>query len=330
MNARKAYINSLKILFTIFLLYMVFQSVDLSKISHSLKDFRLESLILILVVFWTGQLICAQRWRIFAHSLQMKGSYLSFVQMYFAGMFFNIGLPTLVGGDIIKAFIVSRKNNRPLQIGLASVLQDRASGLISLLAYGTLTILLCPMSWHGIPLWTPYLASWLVVGIFLLLIAKGRHIYRRFIASENPTIVQRMLRPISELHQSLEFSSLTRGALFQVALYSFVYSGLILWALRQVTVAAGHPVDIIPFFALVPLVTLATMLPVTPSGLGIRELFYVEALSLAGVPRHEGLVISLAISALLVVSNLAGTLFLPCIPKGMRKQAQRVSEHSIR
>ncbi len=330
MNARKASINSLKILFTIFLLYMVFQSVDLSKISHSLKDFRLESLILILAVCWIGQLICSQRWRIFAHSLQMKGSYLSFVQMYFVGMFFNIGLPTLVGGDIIKAFIVSRKNNRSLQIGLASVIQDRASGLISLLAYGTLAILLCPMSWRGIPLWTAYLVSWLAVAILLWLIAKGKHIYSRFIVSESPTIVQRMLRSIAELHQSLEFSSLTYGALLQVALYSFLYSGLLLWALRQVTVAAGHPVDMIPFFALVPLVTLATMLPVTPSGLGIRELFYVEALSLAGVPRHEGLVISLAISALLVVSSLAGTFFLPSIPKGMRKQAQSISEHSIR
>lgn len=330
MNARKAFINSFKILFTIFLLFMVFQSVDISKISHSLHNFKLEFLILILAACWIGQLICAQRWRIFAHSLQMKGSYLSFVQMYFVGMFFNIGLPTLVGGDIIKAFIVSRKNSRSLQIGLASVLQDRASGLISLLAYGTLAILLCPMSWRGIPLWTAYLVSWIGVGTMLWLIAKGKHIYRRFIVSENPTFLQRILRPIAELHQSLEFSRLTRGALMQVTLYSFIYSGLLLWALRQLTVAAGHPVDIIPFFALVPLVTLATMLPVTPSGLGIRELFYVEALSLAGVPRHEGLVISLAISALLVISSLAGMFFLPSIPRGMRKQAQSVSEHSIR
>lgn len=305
---------------------MVFQSVDLSKISHSLKDFKLESLILILAVCWIGQLMCTERWRIFAHSLQMKGSYLSFVQMYFVGMFFNIGLPTLVGGDIVKAFIVSRKNSRSLQIGLASILQDRAVGLISLLTYGSLAILLCPMSWRGIPLWTAYLVSWIAVGILLWLIAKGKHIYGSFIVSENPTIFQRMLRPISELHQALEFSRLARGAIVRITLYSFLYSGLIVGAFRQVTVAAGHPVDMIPFFALVPLVTLATMLPVTPSGLGVRELFYVEALSLTGVPRHEGLVISLAISALLVVCNLAGLLFLPGIPKEMRKQAQSASE----
>jgi len=326
MNAKKVLINSFKILFTIFLLFLVFQSVDLSKISHSLRTFKLESLILILAVCWIGQLVCSERWRILASSLQMKGSYLSFVQMYFVGMFFNLGLPSLVGGDIIKAYIVSRKSNRPLQIGLASVLQDRAAGLISLLAYGSLAILLCPMSWRGFPLWAAYLSFWIAAGIFFWLIAKGKKFYGRFIVSQDPTILQKILKIIAELHQALEFGRLTQGEAIRIILYSFLNTGLILWVFRQVTVAAGHPVDIIPFFALVPLVTLATMLPVTLSGFGVRELFFVEALALAGVPRHQGLVISLAISALLVACNLVGVLFLPSIPKEMRRQAQSASQ----
>jgi uncharacterized protein (TIRG00374 family) len=252
----------------------------------------------------------------------MDGGYLSFVQMYFVGMFFNIGLPSLVGGDIVKAYVVSRRNSQPLQIGLASVVQDRAAGLISLLAYGTLAILICPMSWHGFPLWAIYLFIWIAVGIFLCLVASGRHFYRERIHPLERPILQKILHSIASFHQALEFSRLSRGAAMRIALYSLLYSGLVLWAFRYVTVAAGHPVDVIPFSALVPLVTLATMLPVTPSGLGIRELFYVEALSIVGVPKEEGLVISLAISALLVVCNLAGLLFLPGIPKELRKQAR--------
>ncbi len=326
MNTKKALINSFNVLFTIFLLFLVFQSVDLSKISQAFRTFRLEFLILIFGLYWIGQLVCSERWRIFASSLQMKGSYLSFVQIYFVGMFFNIGLPSLVGGDVIKAYIVSRKGSRPLQIGLASVLQDRASGLITLLAYGSLSILLHPLSWRGFPLWVIYLLLWIAVGILLWLIAKGKHIYGRFIVSENPTILQRIIRPIGELHQALEFSRLSQSAIMQITLYSILHSGLMLLSFWLVTVAAGHPIGIVPFVALVPLVTVATMLPVTTSGLGVRELFFVEALSLAGVPRHQGLVISLAISALLVVCNLAGLLFLPSIPKEMRRQAQSASE----
>jgi uncharacterized protein (TIRG00374 family) len=325
MKAKKLFINGLKILFTIFLLFLVFQSVDLSKIRDNLKTFNISFLLLILAVLWLGQLICSQRWRIFASSLGLKGTYRSFVQMYFVGMFFNIGLPTLVGGDIIKAFIVSRKNDRPFQIGLASVVQDRGAGMIALLAYGSVAILLCPMSWRGFPLWIAYLLAWSVTAVMLWLVVKGPRIYSRFAESQKPNFIKRIFQSISELHQALDFSRLSAKAVFGIALYSFVYSGIILWAYQLVTVAAGHPVGMIPFFALVPLINLAAMLPITPSGLGVREWLYVEGLSLAGVSREQGLIISLAISALVVLCNLAGLLFLASIPKELRKEAQ---EHS--
>ena len=80
----------------------------------------------------------------------------------------------------------------------------------------------------------------------------------------------------------------------------------------------GLQVGIIPFSAMYPLVTLATMLPITFSGLGVREWFYVEALFLLGVPREIGLVISLATSALILLCNFGGIVFIPGIPRDMR------------
>jgi uncharacterized protein (TIRG00374 family) len=330
MKIRKSLVNSLQILFTILLLFLVFQSVDISEISRNLKAFKLGSLVFLLAVCWMGQLICAQRWRVFAVSLQMKGSYFSFVQMYFVGMFCNIGLPTLVGGDVIKAYAISRKSGRRFQIGLASVLQDRAAGLISLLIYGSLAVLIHPLSWRGFPLWTAYLVCWIVTAGLLLLIVKGVRVYDGFLSSHNPTLFHRALKPIAELHQALGISRLGAGAALQIALYSFLNSGLILWVFQQVTVAARNPVGLIPFCALYPLVTVVTMLPITLSGLGVRELIYVEALSLVGIPRESGLVISLATSALLLLCNLAGIVFLPGIPRELRRNVQDLQEYNGR
>jgi uncharacterized protein (TIRG00374 family) len=118
--------NSLQLLITLLLLYLVFVSVDISKISQDLKSFSAKSLILLCMLCWAGQLLCSERWRLFAASLEMRGTYRNFVQIYFAGMLFNIGLPSLVGGDVVKAYIISRKNGKSLQIGLASVILDRA------------------------------------------------------------------------------------------------------------------------------------------------------------------------------------------------------------
>jgi uncharacterized membrane protein YbhN (UPF0104 family) len=215
-----------------------------------------------------------------------------------------------------------------LHVGLASVLQDRAAGLITLLFYGSIAILLFPLSWRGLPLWVVYLFSWSAVALALGLVLKGERLYSRFLIPGSRTFIQKVLRMISDFHQALGNCDIQKGALFRVALYSLINSGLVLWLFRQVTVAAGHEVPIITFSALYPLVTLATMLPITLSGLGVREWFYVEALSLVGIPRNVGLCISLATSALLLLCNLAGMVVLPGIPSELRRQANQLAENT--
>ena len=319
-----------KLVFTILLLFLVFQSIDISKVSKALAAFSVRSLFLLLVICWMGQLLCAERWRIFATALKLHGGYRNFVQMYFIGMLFNIGLPSLIGGDAIKAYILSRKSEKPLYIGLASVFQDRAAGLIALLVYGSIAILICPMSWRGFPLWTIYFLSWVALALGLWLVLKGERLYRGFIIPDSTSFLQKILRMIADFHQAFGMSSLEPRAFLRIALYSFINSGLVLWIFQQVTVAAGYGVDLLPFSALYPLVTLATMLPITLSGLGIREWVYVEALFLLGVPRGPGLIISLATSALLLLCNLGGILFLPAIPAELRRQAHDLSENNDR
>lgn len=312
----------LKLLITVLLLLLVFSSVDISKISQDLKSFSATSLILLCMLCWAGQLMCSERWRIFAASLQMRGTYRSFVQVYFAGMFFNIGLPSLVGGDVIKAYIIGRKNNKPLPIGLASVLLDRGAGLISLLIYGSIATVLAPMTWRGIPLWCVYTVVWVAIGVVLLLVSKGDRLYRRFLNPESRTLLQRALQTIADFHQALAVSNLSPGAALRIAVYSFIYSGLVLWVFQQVTVAARHSVGIVAFSALFPLIAIGTMLPITLGGIGLREWLYVEALSLAGIPRDQCLFISLATSALYLVINLAGIFFLPAVPTELRKHIE--------
>ncbi|MBP1625310.1 MAG: putative integral rane protein [Acidobacteria bacterium] len=292
--------KSAKLLLTLLLLFLVFRSVNPSKITLDLKSFRAGPLIVLLIAGWAGQLLCSERWRLFAASMQMPGSYRSFVQIYFAGMFFNIGLPSLIGGDAVKAYILSRKTSQRFQTGLASVLQDRAVGLVTLLAYGSLAILLSPLSWRGMPLWILYLLSWAGIGAALFLVFRGHRFFK-------------FLLPPGQV--------LEPGAILRITAYSFIYSGLVLLIFQQVTAAAGHRVGIVSFSALFPLITLGTMLPVTLGGLGIREWLYVEALSLVGVPRDQALVISLATSALYLLVNLAGILFLPAIPRELRPHA---------
>lgn len=313
----KPLVHTLKLLFTILLLWLVFKSVDVSRVARDLGAFPAGTLALLLAALWGSQLLCSERWRILAGALGMRGRYPEFVQTYFAGMFFNIGLPSLVGGDAVKAWIVSRKAGKPLLQGLASVLQDRAAGLVTLLLYGSIAIGLRPFAWKGLPLGTLYLGAWAGVAAVLALVLKGGAIRRKLEERVRSPRARKALGYLGDFHRALALEEIGKGAVWRVAAYSFLNSALVLGIFHQVVLASGHRVDMVSFAALFPLVTLATMLPVTLNGMGVREWVYVEALFLAGVPRDSGLVISLATSALMLVCNLGGAAFLWKVPGGL-------------
>jgi hypothetical protein len=318
MTVRRYLGPALKVLVALILLFLVFRSVDTSRIVHHLREIETGRLILLVLLCWLGQLLCAQRWRIFAGSLRMQGTYRSYAQMYLVGMLFNIGLPSLIGGDVVKAYILSRKSGKPMQSGLASVLQDRAAGLLSLIIYGGAAVLIHPITWRGIPLAAVYLVTWIAVVLVLWLAWKGEAVYRVFLAEEARSPWQKLLRVAADFHQALVTMRLGSGAILRIAGLSFLNSALVLWIFQQVTAATGNAVSLIAFSALFPLITLLTMLPISFSGLGIREWAYVEGLALLGVPPDRALIVALSTSALVIVVNLGGVLLLPTVPSELR------------
>jgi uncharacterized protein (TIRG00374 family) len=310
--------NSLKVLVTVLLLFLIFRSVDVHEVRQDLKSLDKDILLFLMAACWLGQLLCSQRWRLLAASLGLRGNYWSFVQMYFVGMFFNIGLPSLVGGDFIKAYVLSRKTETPIQIGFASVLQDRVAGLISMLFYGTLAVIIYPMTWRGIPLWLAYLLIWLIVISSLLLVWIGDKIFKGVRVPGKKSLRHKLYRFIADFHRELSTMRISVGAAARVIIYSMLNSALVLWVYQMITVAVGYKVGLVPFSALFPLIVFVTMLPVSIGGLGVREWAYVEALSLVGVPGNSALLISLTTSAFMIAINAVGALFLPAMPAKLR------------
>ncbi len=320
MGVRKALSTGSKILVTLLLLLLIFRTVDRSRIVQNLSELETRRLILLVLICWGGQLLCAQRWRLFAAALGMHSAYRDFARMYLLGMLFNIGLPSLIGGDVVKALIVSRKTGKPLHSGLASAIQDRAAGLVSLIVYGSAAALVRPMTWRGVPIGVVYLAVWLGIFVALWIAWRGEKLYRVFLVEEDGSAFRRLVRVIADFHQALVTMRLGWKPVLQIAGLSFLNSALVLWIYQQVAVAAGNAVSLVAFSALFPLINLLTMLPVSFSGIGIREWAYLEGLSLVGIPPDRALIVALSTSALVIVVNLGGMLFLPAFPSELRRQ----------
>jgi len=306
-------------LVTAALLFVVFRSVDIQSIRESLARIQTGRVAALLLVHWLCQMVTAQRWRVLAGSIGVQGSYWGFLRVHFVGMFFSTGLPSLVGGDAFKAYVASRQPGGSLPAGIASVLLDRAAGLAVLLSYGTAAILLYPLSWRGIPLVLLYLACWAGGAVAAIAIWKGERLTRRWVDPNAPSALRRVLDRIAVSHQNLSLAHLSGSEVSQVLLLSAVNSFLVILIIRQVCVAFGYNVDIIGIAAVVPITDFLMMIPISISGLGVREWAYLQVLPLLGIPPGATLAVALTSSALIILRNLGGALFLPTVPASLRR-----------
>ena len=83
-------------------------------------------------LYVAGQAVSSYRWQLLAAMLNLRGSYWEFLRYYFVGIFTNLFVPGLLGGDAARAFYLGRRHGR-MGEAIASALADRAYGLLGLL-----------------------------------------------------------------------------------------------------------------------------------------------------------------------------------------------------
>jgi len=89
-------------------------------------------LVVCLSIFIVGQLIIALRWWLLLRSQGIFISIAAAVKLHFLGLFYNNFMPSSVGGDLIRAWYVTRHTDKRLEAAL-SVFVDRVIGLFSTL-----------------------------------------------------------------------------------------------------------------------------------------------------------------------------------------------------
>ncbi|MBN2589062.1 MAG: flippase-like domain-containing protein [Sedimentisphaerales bacterium] len=83
-----------------------------------------------LIIFIIAQILIAFRWRLLLKSQMISIPFLSAVRLHFLGLFYNNCMPGSVGGDLIRAWYVTKHTDKKFEAAL-SVFVDRIVGLFS-------------------------------------------------------------------------------------------------------------------------------------------------------------------------------------------------------
>lgn len=264
-----------------------------NRIGEAFRELRVELWIGAVLLYMLTQVISAFRWQILARPLGLFRSVKQLTAYYFIGMFWNLVLPTSVGGDVVRAWYVEGKSGHRL-LAFLSVFADRASGLIVLIAMACVTAVIYAFS---LPLWI-HAFVWSAAGCallgFALLPVLTRHSHR----------LGKLGRLIEHAHLYLRMPRL----IVETTLLSLLVQAgnvILVW---MVGLSIGAHVPFGFYWIAVPMITLLTLLPVSLNGMGIREWGMVLFLAPLGI--NEGTAISLAFLWFLVytASGLAGGL----------------------
>lgn len=275
---------------------------DWAQVSRAFAGLRLEYWLAAVALYVFTQGVSSLRWQLLARPLGFTPTLGRCTAYYFIGMYFNLFLPTSVGGDVVRAWYLNGGNGRRLNAFL-SVFVDRLTGLLILLALACAAVALCPIdlpAWVPLSVWgTATAAGAGLVALPLLARWTGRFDRARRLA-EGVCVYVRLPRLMAAT----------------AALSIFVQAAnvVVVWLAG---LAFDAPVPAAYYWVLVPMVSLLTLLPVSLNGMGVRE--GAMALFLAPLGVGEGTALTLAFLWFLVftaASLVGGAVYLfGCFPR---------------
>jgi len=294
----KKWFNILKIVVSTGLLVYLFLTVDLGTFWATLRQARWEYLVLAGALMLLGTALRALRWQVLLEAQAIHVPLRRLVELYFAGAFFNITLPTGLGGDAVKMMELGRTTGKvPEAIG--TTLVDRAIGLWTLFVMALAAL---PFSYHLLPgdngLYVLLLSVAAVVGGWVVMGTPLIPWLGSKIRLPGQESLERFYRSVS---------SLGYPALGKACLVSLVFN--IMLVLFNGLIATGLGVNL-PWgiwLLFTPIISLSLALPISIGGLGVREQTVTILLGTMGVSASTSLAVSLMIYFLTnIVVGLVG------------------------
>ena len=298
---RRILFSTIKILVSAALLYLALRKANFSDLASRIDVASLGWLGLAIAVTFLQIFVGVLRWRVVSAECGAPLAIRQAMRFNLIGTFFNQTLPSSIGGDAVRLWLVAR-GGAGWRAATYSIFVDRAIGLIALAI-----IIVASLPWSYNLIGDPYGRSALLVidlaalaggtGFLLLGVLPwpwlkrwwGTHHLHACAVIANRVIFSRRHGPIIAV----------------LSLLVHVLAVVIAWCVVQ-SIAA--PVGFGQIFQLIPPVMLITMLPISIAGWGVREATMGLAFGYAGLMTNEGINISLLYGAVSFIVGAFGGL----------------------
>lgn len=256
------------------------------------------------------------RWYLLLPSRLQHVRYLSLVRMSYIGAYVGMFLPGVVGMEAVKVTHLA-VNTKDLASAFSSVMLDRILGLITLVLLVILGVVFSPVALDPIVI---VLAFGALGAILTFVLAAMWPTSRAVLDRLLPGMVR--VR-VAKVYTVLDEYRARPGVLVWGLCFCLIYQMQRVVFVMVAAKALGIDVDLRYWAMVVPVVMFLQMLPLSISGLGVREFSMVYLLGLVGVPSEQAFALGVLIGLLTIIAALPGAWLLAHPPKKTTKPSEK-------
>ena len=305
---------------TVLLLGLLLRGLDLAAFRGLVEKLPAWFYFLSLAVILAGQVAYAWRWRLLLRAAGVAVPFSMIARQYFIGIFCNNFLPSTVGGDLVKVYLLGRDHG--YQVVTASVVMDRVLGIGLLAVLAAVSLWALPLSSASLVAARLAVTGLAAVATMILVMtvagtgglpARVAPLGRRAVA-----LAEQLQRIRLDIAAALTDAGVILQATTLVLGYFLAVTGIYLMFFRLQTGAAPA---FLMVFGIVTATTVLSNIPVSLNGLGLREQLHAVLLAPLGVSPEMAVAISLLLFAHLMIASVIGFLFwlqIPALPADAR------------
>jgi uncharacterized membrane protein YbhN (UPF0104 family) len=292
---------------------------DWGRLAEVLSGLGAGAPALSIVCVLAGNLVIIFRWWLLLRAQQAYVGYWAAVKIHFVGLFYNNILLSSVGGDMLRAWYVTKHTDRRFEAAL-SVLADRVIGL------GTMILMAIGFYWlfpvdsaiearrvaesgnngsaGGFLAENWHYAAILAGGVFVVFL--GLLVYprtRRALVKGFKGIMAHRGRLLA----AVVLYCRRPGVVFSAMGLTFLAQSMVITGFYYIGVSLGIEASIKYYFVFFPISWVVGALPISPGGIGVLELGLVGLfMLLPGVTSEHGMALALCQRAIFLLCSVPG------------------------
>jgi glycosyltransferase 2 family protein len=300
-------------LVTAVLLGVVLTQFDFSKAGRTLADADWGWFVAAVALMAVGIVAAGIRWWLLLRAAAFSTSRRKAVRLFSLSVLLNSVLPTAVGGDAVRIWIVGRHSRRYVT-ATTSVLLDKVTAFASLFLVAGVALLAdysaVPSEVAMVFAWTTAVFAAGILAVAVALVASGRMRHR---------LPDRVRAAAGEVAVALRGWAHAQRLLLSVFALGVTYQVIAVGALVLLAESLGFSLAFSLAAVSAAVVVVAMLLPISIGGFGVREGGFVLLLGKAGIGATDATLLSLLSVLVLILASAVTLVPLAVRPSELRE-----------